>query len=1133
MSLTRGFAIRFVTRRRGMVALLCAGAMLAATQAAASPTPPSAPSVPSSIMVLVSTGYGNPGIELYVGSAMRELHAHGVPLTAIHVEYLDLIRYPQPQHLEQLRQMLMLKYAAQPPAAVIVVQQPALSFILREGRALAPRAPVVAALSNLDPAVRDDPRDFVFQQPRLDFAGTLRRALELFPDTRRVLVMSGASDMERGHLQDMRRQLAPWRDKLAVDFSDGRPLAALEQQLANAPAGTIAIGDGYSRDNDGHSYVPADALRRLAARSNAPVFTFHETNMGPNILGGMMPDIAATGIGMARAVLDTAPRPHVSLLATPVHPYFDWRELRRWHADAERLPADTVFINQPATLWTQYRYFVIASGLTIVLLSAMLLALLWQNRRRREAEHARALSETHYRRQVEQAPEAIMVVDFDQHRILDANPSAERLFGVGRDELTAHWIADYYVPQQPDGRPLEDSMADHLEQVLGGRELIFERNVRRADGSVALCEVRVATMGDPQRKITRASLLDITERRRKELQLRQLLAENQSMLRNAMVGICHLKDRRFVSCNRRLEELFGFGPGEMTGLSTRIYYASDADYEAFGQRIYPLLSAGLDYNNEQELRRKDGSVFWCEVAGCAIDAARPQDGSIWIYSDVTARHLAQQELLDHRDHLEELVGQRTAAMMAALDQAESANRAKGTFLSNMSHELRTPLNAVIGFSRLMARAGSLSDEQRRNLEIINRAGNHLLTLINDVLTLSKIDAGHLQLNEEDVNPRQLLNDIVELLLPRAGQAGLALTLETDGLPAAVRVDAIKLRQVLLNLISNAIKFTAQGGVRVLARAVADGAANATATIAFEVLDSGIGIAPADQQRIFEPFVQMDTPVRTAGTGLGLTITRQYIQLMGGALALASAPGQGTRFSFALTLAMARDDALAAHDGDCPLPTAAAQGRRILIAEDNPDARLLLRQLLQPLGFALEEAPDGLAAVALAASFAPELIIMDWRMPGIDGLEAVRRIRARPGARQPYFVMLTATAFAEQEREAMELGVHCFLRKPLQEAALYEALERGLELRFERAHAAKPDARAAAPQLTRAALAVLPEALRDTLREAVRELNQEHMAAIIAQIAEQHPALAEAIGAMASAFQCRELDALLEPDHAQV
>src|SRR5476649_1295177 len=183
---------------------------------------------------------------------------------------------------------------------------------------------------------------------------------------------------------------------------------------------------------------------------------------------------------------------------------------------------------------------------------------------------------------------------------------------------------------------------------------------------------------------------------------------------------------------------------------------------------------------------------------------------------------------------------KSCSIMAALDQAESANRAKGTFLSNMSHELRTPLNAVIGFSRLMARAGSLSDEQRRNLEIINRAGNHLLTLINDVLTLSKIDAGHLQLNEEDVNPRQLLNDIVELLLPHAGQAGLALTLETDGLPAAVRVDAIKLRQVLLNLISNAIKFTTQGGVRVLARAVADGAANATATIAFEVLDSGIG-----------------------------------------------------------------------------------------------------------------------------------------------------------------------------------------------------------------------------------------------------------------------------------------------------
>ena len=1125
MSLSRGAA----TRLRRLAALLCAGGVLAAAQA----TPPSAPAMPASIMVLVSTGYGNPGIELYVGSAMRELHAHGVPLAAIHVEYLDLIRYPQPRHLDQLRQMLTLKYAAQPPAAVLVVQQPALSFILHEGRALAPRAPVVAALSNIEPAVRDDPRDFVFQQPRLDFAGTLQRALELFPDTRRVVVMSGASDMERGHLEDMRRQLAPWRGKLAIDFSDGRSVAVLEQQLAATPAGTVAIGDGYSRDNDGQSYVPADALRRLAARSNAPLFTFHETNMGPNILGGMMPDVAATGVGMARAVLDTAPRPHVSMIATPLHPYFDWRELRRWHADPDRLPADTVFINQPVTLWSQYRYFVVASGVTIVLLSAMLLALLWQNRRRCEAEHARALSETHYRRQIEQAPEAIVVVDFDQHRILDANPSAERLFGIGRDELTAHWIGDYYAPLQPDGRSLNDSMADHLEQALGGREVIFERNVQKADGSVALCEVRVATMGDPQRQITRASLLDITERRRQELLLRQLLAENQTMLRNAMVGICHLKERHFVSCNRRLEELFGYAPGEMNGQSTRIYYASEEDYATIGQRIYPVLEAGLDFSGEMELQRKDGSRFWSEVAGCAIDPARPQDGSIWIYSDITERRAAQQELLDHRDHLEELVGQRTAAMVAALGQAESANRAKSTFLSNMSHELRTPLNAVIGFSRLMARAGSLSDEQRRNLEIINRAGNHLLTLINDVLTLSKIDAGHLQLNEQDVNPRLLLNDVVDLLLPRAGQAGLALTLETQGLPPAVRVDAIKLRQVLLNLISNAIKFTAQGGVRVLARAGRGDADGGAATIAFEVSDSGIGIAPDDQQRIFEPFVQMDTPARTAGTGLGLTITRQYLQLMGGALALESSPGQGTRFSFTLTLATARDGALAAHDSDSPLPTAAAQGRRILVAEDNPDARLLLRQLLQPLGFALAEAPDGLAAVALAASFDPELVIIDWRMPGIDGLEAVRRIRAQAGARQPHFVMLTATAFAEQEREAIELGVHCFLRKPLEETTLYEALERGLGLRFERVHAAVQAAeQAAAPPLTRAALAVLPESLRSALREAVRELNQERMAAVVALIGEQHAALAETIGAMASAFQCRELDALLEPEHAQ-
>ncbi|WP_295992660.1 PAS domain S-box protein [Rugamonas sp.] len=1143
MSLHQVLCLTFAAHRRRLAALLCAcvfGGVLGHARAAqVAATAPAAPT--RSVLVLASTNYGNTGIELYISSMMRELNAHGVPLVDIHVEALDLLRYPQAAYREQLRQLLAVKYAGRRVDAVVVLQLPALSFILHEGRMLAPHAPVLAALTAMPPEVADDTRDFVFQLPRLDFAGTLRRALELYPATRRVMVLSGASEIERQRLPDIRRQLAPWRDRLAIDYSDGRPLDQVVRQLAAAPPDTIAISSGYSRDDNGQVYVPGDSLRRMAALSRAPVFTFYETSLGPNVLGGMMADFTATGADMARAVLSTAPRAHVSELPTAVRPYFDLRQMRLWRADPDRLPAGTVFVNRPVTLWSQYRYFVVASGVTIVLLSAMLLALAWQNRRRRAAERAQALSEAHYRRQIEQAPEAIVVVDFDQRRILDANPSAERLFGVDRATLTASWITDYYAPLQPDGRSLDDSMGDHLEQALAGQEILFERNVRTADGRIALCEVRVATMGDPQRQITRASMVDITERRRQEQLTRQLLAENQTMLRNAMVGICHLKDRRFVSCNRKLEQLFGYGPGEMNGLSTRVYYVTDADYEATGALIYPQLATGLNYGAEMELRRKDGSVFWSEVAGCAIDPARPQDGSIWIYSDVTERRLAQQELLAHRDHLEELVDQRTAAMVAALGQAEAANRAKSTFLANMSHELRTPLNAVIGFSRLMARAGTLSDEQRRNLEIINRAGNHLLTLINEVLTLSKIDAGHLQLSEEETDPRLLLNDVVELLHGRATQAGLTLALEMDGLPAAVRVDAIKLRQVLLNLVSNAIKFTARGGVRLLAHAHGAAREDGAVAITFEVIDSGIGVAQADQLSIFEPFVQMNTPARNAGTGLGLAISRQYLQLMGGALTLESTPGLGARFCFTLTLMPAQSTAAPdAMGADAPLPTAAAQGRRILIAEDNPDARLLLQQLLRPLGFELAEAHDGLAAVALAATFAPELIIIDWRMPGIDGLEAVRRIRAdvaarRPQERPPYFVMLTATAFAEQEREAVELGVHTFLRKPLQETALYAALEQGLCLRFERAR----DGRGAAPgdaarngvnnspPLTRAALAVLPEALREALQVAVRELNQARMAAVIALIGEQDGALAAAIGAMAAAFQCRELDALLQ------
>jgi signal transduction histidine kinase len=299
--------------------------------------------------------------------------------------------------------------------------------------------------------------------------------------------------------------------------------------------------------------------------------------------------------------------------------------------------------------------------------------------------------------------------------------------------------------------------------------------------------------------------------------------------------------------------------------------------------------------------------------------------------DITAHKVAQQELRRHRIHLEELVAERTAALSVAVLQAQAANQAKSIFLANMSHELRTPLHSVIGFSRLMADSKHMLPEEKRNLAIIHRSGQHLLTLINDILELSKIEAGRAVLQTEVLNPHEMLQEVMDMVSMRAGQGGVALVLDSAGLPAAARVDGTKLRQVLLNLMSNAVKFTTEGKVTLRARGVARGE---RCELSFAVIDTGPGIAEADQVRIFEPFIQADGPGAKEGTGLGLTISREFVQLMGGTLSVQSVPGAGATFQFTVATQLAGEPAPErAQGGEGAGPAVDQQDRCIVVLDE--------------------------------------------------------------------------------------------------------------------------------------------------------------------------------------------------------
>jgi PAS domain S-box-containing protein len=543
-----------------------------------------------------------------------------------------------------------------------------------------------------------------------------------------------------------------------------------------------------------------------------------------------------------------------------------------------------------------------------------------------------------------------------------------------------------------------------------------------------------------------------------------------------------------------------------------------------------LLRQALDgtgeFDGEFRVIWPDGSVH--HIKGDAMifrDAHGHPARMVGVNYDITPSKVAEQELRRHRIHLEDLVAERTNALSVAVRQAQTANQAKSVFLANMSHELRTPLNSVIGFSRLMADSKNMLPEEKRNLAIIHRSGQHLLTLINDILELSKIEAGRAVLQTEVVNLDEMLQEVMDMVSMRAGQTGVELELDSAGLPSGARVDGTKLRQVLLNLMSNAVKFTGQGKVTLRVRGgMGHGARAGSCELAFAVIDNGPGISDEDQVRIFEPFIQAEGPGAKEGTGLGLTISREFVQLMGGALSVQSAPGAGATFQFTISVQVAVDDG---DDGDDPVAALEPQqrGRRILVADDNADGCTLLESLLRPLGFDVAAVGDGAQALAMVDVWRPDLVFMDWRMPALDGLSATRQIRANLDGPQPRIVMLTASAFAEERQEALNAGADEFMRKPVEQEHLYAVLEQQLGLHFARRH---HSARQHLPSpLSLDDLAQLEPALRGQLKTALRELNLARVSLLLAPLPPHLAGVVERIEHMVQLHQYPQLCALLD------
>ncbi len=581
----------------------------------------------------------------------------------------------------------------------------------------------------------------------------------------------------------------------------------------------------------------------------------------------------------------------------------------------------------------------------------------------------------------------------------------------------------------------------------------------------------------------------------------------------------------------------------------------DKDWNFVGNRRfagYTSVPPG-DYTFRVKASNSDG--VWNETGAAVRVVVTPPFWATWWFRLLAATAVIggtaavvvgrMRSMEQQRRHLEVLVEQRTGqlhetmdALQASKEAAEAANRAKSVFLANMSHELRTPLNAILGFTQLLSRAESLTPEQRENLATINRSGEHLLGLINDVLDMSKIEAGRATLSPHNFDLHHLLTGLEEMFGLRAAQKGLALRFEiAPDLPRFVRTDEGKLRQTLMNLLGNAVKFTEAGGVTLRAN-LAQPPRSSLLRLRFDVEDSGPGIDPAELRSIFEPFVQAasgrDAP---DGTGLGLSISRQFARLMGGDITASSQPGRGSLFRLEV-----QAEAVPAAERPDARPARRAIGLepgqpvyRLLVVDDKEANRSLVVKLLAPLGFELREAADGQEAIDLWQRWQPHLIWMDMRMPVMDGYEATRRIKATTQGQATVVIALTASALEEDRTVILSEGCDDYLRKPFQEGELFDLLERHLGVRFvyeDRAPAA-PAAGPGAVAIDSSRLAALPAGWLDALRQATVRADLGRMLALIEDIRLQDESLASTLAQWASDFRYKDILQITEDAASQV